>query len=99
MPERAESAAITPNLDAGVLPPPRPKIGFVIGIVFVAVIENVGNSESRSNLALLSYFVILALVVVLHELGHLAAGWFVGTVLLPAGKRVQNSSSGRLRLM
>src|SRR5580704_15331162 len=79
-----EIAAITPILDSGVLPPPRPKkrmlgliIGFGVGILFAAAIENAAT-KSQSGLALLFYFPIIALVVTLHESGHLAAGWLVG---------------------
>jgi hypothetical protein len=80
-----ESSSATPMLDSGVLPPPRPKkrvlgviIGFIIGIAFAVVVGLMGDSHVRGNIALLSYFAILAMVVTVHELGHLAAGWSVG---------------------
>ena len=44
----------------------------------MAVIENAASSKSQSGLAPLLYFPIVALVVTLHELGHLTAGWLVG---------------------
>jgi hypothetical protein len=75
----------TPILDSGVLPPVRRGkravgiiIGVCIGIVFAAVINNVGRLGPQPGLALLFYFTILGLVVTIHELGHLAAGWIVG---------------------
>jgi len=75
----------TPILDSGVLPPLRPRkralgviIGFCIGILFAIVVDNVGSKGSHPGVALLSYFASLGIAVTIHELGHLAAGWFVG---------------------
>ncbi|MGP0019440.1 MAG: M50 family metallopeptidase [Candidatus Sulfotelmatobacter sp.] len=85
MQDLPETAPDTPILDSGVLPPVRRTkravgviIGFVVGIVFAAVINNVGSLGPHPGLALLFYFTILGLVVTVHELGHLAAGWIVG---------------------
>jgi hypothetical protein len=79
------AATDTPILDSGVLSPVRRTkravgviVGFGIGIVFGVVINTVGSIGPRPGLALLLYFTILGLVVTLHELGHLAAGWVVG---------------------
>jgi hypothetical protein len=80
-----EAASATPILDSGVLPPVRRGrravgvvIGACIGIVFAVVINNVGSLGPQPGLALLFYFTILGLVVTIHELGHLVAGWIVG---------------------
>jgi hypothetical protein len=85
MPDLHESVSITPILDSGILPPPRPKkrvfgvvIGFGIGILFAVVADKFSRTASRQDLTLLSYFVGIALAVTIHEIGHLAAGWWVG---------------------
>jgi hypothetical protein len=75
----------TPILDSGVLPPRRRKnavLGFVfgmlIGALFVLVIIKASNSESQTNIAAVSYLLVFTLAVLIHELGHLVAGWIVG---------------------
>ena len=80
-----EAAPGTPILDSGVLPPVRRTkravgviLGFFIGIAFAVVINSVGNLGPHPGLAMLFYFTILGLVVTVHELGHLGAGWIVG---------------------
>jgi len=79
-----ESVSVTPILDSGVLPPPRPKkrllgvvVGFPIGILFAVAVNNFGGPESQPHLAFLFYFATLALAVTIHELGHLTAGWLM----------------------
>jgi hypothetical protein len=75
----------TPILDSGTLLPPRPKkrilgaiIGLCIGLLFAAVIHHVSRTRGQNNLALFFYFANLVLVVTVHELAHLLAGWVVG---------------------
>jgi hypothetical protein len=80
-----ESILITPILDSGVLPTPRPRkrilgliVGFDIGILFVSIVDKVGSAKSQSVLTLLNYFISVGLAVTIHEFGHLTAGWLVG---------------------
>jgi hypothetical protein len=85
MSDSHESVSITPILDSGVLPPPRPKkralgviVGFGIGILFAVVVDKFISTASQPNLTLLSYCASFVLAVTIHELGHLTAGWLVG---------------------
>src|ERR1700726_4953895 len=85
MPNLHASGSITPILDSGILPPPRPKkramgavIGFGIGILFAVVLDKFGSKASPPKFSLLFYFASVALAVTIHELDHLIAGWFVG---------------------
>ncbi len=85
MPNLRESVSVTPILDSGVLPPPRPKkrafgliVGFCIGILFAVIIDKFSSLKTQPYLPLLFYFASLGLAVTIHELGHLTAGWFVG---------------------
>ena len=75
----------TPILDSGVMPPPRPKkrvlgviIGMGIGVLFAVLIDQVSRTRGPNNFALLFYFTDIVLVVTVHELAHLLAGWLVG---------------------
>src|ERR1700747_2108156 len=85
MSDLKESISITPILDSGVLPPPRPKkrilgviLGFGIAILFAAAVDNFSSAKPQPHLAVLFYFGSLFLAVTIHELGHLTAGWLVG---------------------
>jgi hypothetical protein len=75
----------TPILDSGVLPPQRKKnsvlgfcFGVVIGILFLVVVIKASSTESQKDIAGFTYFIALGLAVIIHELGHLIAGWLVG---------------------
>lgn len=79
-----QRAFTTPILDSGVLPQPRRKnailgflFGLLIGGLFLLVVLRAGT-EDQSEIALFSYFGVLGLAVVIHELGHLFVGWIVG---------------------
>lgn len=90
MPESEETptSSLTPILDSGVLPPRirRMKLssvitGFLAGIVpgfLLIVVGRQANTHLNPGLDLLSFFFVLALAVIVHELGHLSAGWVVG---------------------
>lgn len=78
----------TPILDSGVLPPRvRQRIlgnfitGFLAGVVpvfLLAVVGRQANNRLPPVLDLISFVGVLALVVIVHELAHLVAGWLVG---------------------
>lgn len=79
-----QSVPPTPILDSGVLPRPRRKntilgflFGVLIGVLFLLVVIRAGTQD-QSETALFSYFGILFLAVIIHELGHLFVGWIVG---------------------
>jgi hypothetical protein len=85
MPDLHAPISITPILDSGVLPPPRPRkrvlgliVGFGVGLLFAFIIDNFSNARSLPGLALISYFASVVLAVTIHELGHLTAGWMLG---------------------
>lgn len=81
---------LTPILDSGL----RPKgvkrkrlgntlFGLVLGLLFAGVLIQSSNSarDARNpiaDFAVFFYFLAIALVVTVHELGHLTAGWLVG---------------------
>ncbi len=78
-------ASSTPILDSGVLPPRRKKgytLGFIIGllisILFGVVVFKVADTQDQGDLAIASLFAAFIVVVTIHEIGHTAAGWFVG---------------------
>jgi hypothetical protein len=85
MPSVQQSTSVSPILDSGVLPPRRRKgkilgfcVGFLLGILFFVVVARASTTQSQANVAAFSYFVVLGLAVMTHEVGHLAAGWGVG---------------------
>ena len=79
-----QSASSTPILDSGLLPQPRRKntilgflFGLLVGVLFILVVLRAGTQD-QSETALFSYFGVLFLAVIIHELGHLFMGWIVG---------------------
>jgi membrane-associated protease RseP (regulator of RpoE activity) len=83
------SVGATPILDSAVRPKARKKklagvlLGVFVGICCSAVMINASNhARAERNPAreyiLLLFFLVLALTVVVHESGHLLAGWMVG---------------------
>ena len=87
----AEQLAIslTPILDSGTLPPRTRRklsIGTVAGfvgavLVGLNIVKVVGEQASQSTDTadgILIFFVALTLAVLIHELGHLSAGWLLG---------------------
>jgi hypothetical protein len=89
MPDTKDTATTsTPILDSGILPPRTRQIklrglivGFLIGIspgLVFAVMVRQGDRDPGLSVALLSPFSVLVAAIVVHELGHLLAGWAVG---------------------
>jgi hypothetical protein len=91
MPEAKETAPnfATPILDSGVLPARVRRTtlrgaanGFVCGLIGGLVLLKVVGWQAYDGLypclGLLVLIVVMTLVVTIHELGHLAAGWAVG---------------------
>lgn len=79
-----QSASPTPILDSGVLPQRRRKntilgffFGLLIGALYLLVVIK-ASAQDQGNIAALSYLAVLGLAVIIHELGHLFAGWMVG---------------------
>ena len=75
----------TPILDSGVLPPRRPRkhflgviVGFLTGLLIAAGVAAVSTNRAHTSATLFLYLPVLMLTVVLHELGHVAAGVLVG---------------------
>jgi Peptidase family M50 len=85
MPDIRYAIETTPILDSGVLPPRKPTkriLGFAVGLgsslVFAGVIGLISTTKEHTTAIFLVYLPILLGVVVLHELGHVAAGTMVG---------------------
>jgi hypothetical protein len=81
----AESVPNTPTLESGVLPRRKPAkhfLGFIVGfltsLLFAAVVGAISTNSTHTSVVLFLYLPILMLTVVLHELGHVAAGVAVG---------------------
>lgn len=79
----------TPILDSGVLPPrSRRKItigtvagflgGVLVGLNIVKVVGEQASGDSNIALGILIFFAALSLAILIHELGHLTAGWLLG---------------------
>jgi len=84
----SSSPSPTPILDSALLPPRRKDLwsvlfGILLGIVFAALLIAESNrmraaGHAQANYTIASYFLATTLAIVLHELGHLLAGWMVG---------------------
>jgi Zn-dependent protease len=85
----AQSPDATPILDSGIWPKAKRKnigsivIGFVFAIPFAMIVISVANDtrrfgEQAANLVFVTYLLCLAVAVIVHEMGHLLAGWMVG---------------------
>jgi Zn-dependent protease len=77
------AVAQTPILDSGTLPLRTPEESTVVGIIggaLLALIPAIGLIHDRgsSNIGILPYVVALSVAILIHELGHLTAGWCVG---------------------
>ena len=78
----------TPILDSAVLPKPanRKRLvtvlwGILLGLLFAAVFVHDDQTNARNpaaNFMILFYFAVIFWVIVVHECGHLLAGWMVG---------------------
>ena len=81
-------AIATPILDSAVLPIPKRKKkivgvvwGLLLGFLLATVLIREGQISARnpaSNFVVLFYFAAILCVIVVHECGHLLAGWAVG---------------------
>ena len=102
-------ATATPILDSAVLPKPGKKKlvstlwGVLLGLVFAAVLIRNDRHHSRnsaSDFMVLFYFASILAVVVVHEIGHLLAGWSVGFRFsrIAIGPFCLKVEHGRLRL-
>jgi hypothetical protein len=90
MAEISANPVATPILDSTVLPKKRRKnsfgamaFGLLVGILFsgaliVATTRAQAAHSPAIHFMITPYFLALLLVVVVHELGHLLAGWMVG---------------------
>jgi Zn-dependent protease len=89
MTSKAQHPSATPILDSGVQPKGRRKtlggmlMGFVLAIPFAVVLISVtsqtrGFGAAAANFVGIESLACLALAVILHEMGHLLAGWMVG---------------------
>src|SRR6266478_6323146 len=86
--EETVTASPTPILDSGVMPPRVRQMklrnvitGFLAGMVpgfLLIVVGRQANYHLNLGLDLLSFFLVLVLAIIVHELGHLSAGWVVG---------------------
>lgn len=86
--ESIPGATATPILDSAVLPKParRKRLvstiwGVLLGLLFAAMLIYDDQHNRRSPAAdymVLFYFAVIMGVVVVHEVGHLLAGWIVG---------------------
>jgi hypothetical protein len=85
----AKSIGATPILDSATRPPAKKKSlgsmlsGFVLAIPYIAVLISASNNarqsgNSGSDFVFPTYILAIFLAIVIHELGHLAAGWIVG---------------------
>jgi len=78
----------TPILDSAVLPPKRKDLrsilfGILLGVVFAILLIAESNrmrspGHPQANFTIATYLLATTLAIVLHELGHLLAGWMVG---------------------
>lgn len=86
---QSASAGATPILDSAVRPTTGKKklggvlLGFFVGICCAAVMINASNQaravrNPAEGSILLLFFLTLTLTIVVHESGHLLAGWMVG---------------------
>ena len=86
--ESIPCATTTPILDSAVLPKPNRKKkivgalwGLLLGFLFAAVLireDQVAARNRASDFMILFYFGVIVCVIVVHECGHLLAGWLVG---------------------
>ncbi len=86
--ESIPGATATPILDSAALPKParRKRLvstiwGVLLGLLFAAMLIYDDQHNRRSPAAdymVLFYFAVIMGVVVVHEVGHLLAGWMVG---------------------
>jgi hypothetical protein len=86
--ESIPCATTTPILDSAVLPKPNGKKkivgalwGLLLGFLFAAVLireDQVAARNRASDFMILFYFGVILCVIVVHECGHLLAGWLVG---------------------
>ena len=87
MPVPVDCSAETPILHSGIIPPKKPPrlrgilFGFLIGIVFGAVPMSAiarGNDNLWGYLVFALYIPAIVTALIVHECGHLLAGWMVG---------------------
>lgn len=81
-------SSLTPILDSAVLPPKRRNLGSILfgvlfGFLFAALLIAESNrmrsaGHPQANYTIATYFLATTVAIVLHELGHLLAGWMVG---------------------
>lgn len=109
MPETSPSTSLTPILDSGVLPRAHKKSagGFIIGILVLVgsclVLQPTLAWTDKSHDPMTSFALVvtaLALTVIVHELGHVIAGWLVGFRfrMINLGPLSLGREHGRLRM-
>jgi len=84
----AEYSGATPILDSAILPPKKRSFasllfGLILGVVFgtilISEMQRATNSNSSADqLIIVFYFAAFTAAIILHELGHLAAGKLIG---------------------
>ena len=82
--KRDASFGQTPILDSGVLPlrtsqdPTVMTVVGAIGFSLVIVVPHLASSSSKTEIIFPLFYVALFFAILIHELGHLTAGWYVG---------------------
>ena len=105
------SVSKTPILDSGILPPRARRRsvastiagllgGFCFGLIIVVALGDQDGGRANNGLGLLIFFCALFFSTVIHELGHLLAGWALGFRFrsLSIGPFSLRREQGRLRI-
>lgn len=101
----------TPILDSGILPPRvrrSSRVGAVAGLVVVLfttlilakAVDEQASRNSNTGLGLLLFLAAFSVAVLIHELGHLAAGWALGFrfSLISVGPLALHLEQGKLKV-
>jgi Zn-dependent protease len=94
--------ARTPILDSGILPLRKPReitVVTILGIIGGSVIVLI-QALIQPKIGILLYFAALTVAILIHELGHLTAGWCVGFRFrcIAVGPFALHLERGRLKL-